>query len=256
MPDDYVTDQQSGLAQSDDQGPSAQEEVAKLRSENANLKEQARQAAPVVDISRAIYQAPGGKEIFERARAAMDAGKDLTFTEKQQAKVEETAAATGLTAEQVQGIVQQGLRQHEQSLYQTNKAEKAIAKLHERGKKELEGYEGMFETDTFNRMVSHTLAALTPTQDDQGRQVPPAMPVPEDEKDAYWYAIKHSHAMLTAGKTPPKGSVDSESARRAAIAVQQTTPAGGPKGSDPDSPELAWAKQRGTRTIGKSFADS
>lgn len=256
MPDeDYVTDQQSGLAPSDDQGPSAQQEVSQLRSQIANLQEQARQAQPVVDVSRAIYQAPGGKEIFERAKKAMDSGQELTFTAKQEAVIEKAAEAQGLTAEQVQGIVQQGLQQHEQQLFNSRKAEKSIEKLHDRGKKELEGYEGMYQTPAWDRMWTHTVAAMTPTTDEQGRQIPPAMLVPDNEKDPLWYAITHTHAMLTAGKTPSNDSPNNESLRRAAIAGQQTTPAGGPKGSDPDSPDLAWAKQRRPRTIGKSFAD-
>jgi len=259
MPYEPVTDPQAGGIPSDDQRPSAEqlvEENQKLRSKLANSEEENRKAQSVVDISRSIYAAPGGKEIFERARAAMDKGTELTFTEKQEAKLEKTAEATGLTAEQVQSIVEQGLVQHERSLAVTGKAEKAIAKLHQRGIKELEGYEGMFETDAFNNMMSHTLEAMQPRQDQEGRQYTPALATPEDERDPYWFAVKHTHAMLTAGAKAPKGKKSTEPYRRAAIAGQQTTPAGGPtETSDPDSPDLAWAKTRGSRTVGRSFAD-
>lgn len=257
MSDLDVTEPQAGGDLSDDQGPSADqviEENKRLRSQVANLEENTRRANSVVDISRRIYSAPGGKAIFEKAKKAMAEGKELKFTEKQEEALEEATGVAGITAEQVQQIVQQGLAQHRDQMDVRDRSRSSINDLHERGKKELEGYDGMYKTDAFNRMVSHTLEALAPSEDAQGRQVPPALPTPEGV-DPYWYAIEHAHKMLTVGaKTPPKGK-NNEAQRRAAIAGQQTVPAGGPEeNSDPDSPEMAWAKAEKTTTVGKSFS--
>ena len=252
-----VTEPQAGGDLSDDQRPSADqviEENKRLRSQVANLEENTRRANSVVDISRRIYSAPGGKAIFEKAKKAMAEGKELKFTEKQEEALEEATGVAGLTAEQVQQIVQEGLAQHRDQMDVRDRSRSSINDLHERGKKELEGYDGMYKTDAFNRMVSHTLEALAPGEDAQGRQVPPALPTPEGV-DPYWYAIEHAHKMLTVGaKTPPKGK-NNEAQRRAAIAGQQTVPAGGPEeNSDPDSPEMAWAKAPKSTTVGKTFS--
>ncbi len=257
MPDEFVTEPHSGGDLSDDQGPSADQVIddnKRLRSQVANLEENTRRANSVVDISRRIYSAPGGKAIFEKAKKAMAEGKEPDFTAKQEAVLEEAAGTPGLTVEQVQQIFQQGLAEHREQENITRRSSREVDKLHERGKKELEGYEGMFETDAFNRMLSHTLEAMEPGQDDQGRQVPPAMPTPEGE-ERYWYAVKHAHKMLTVGAKPPPKGKNSEAQRRAAIAGQQTVPAGGPEeNSDPDSPEMAWAKALKSTTVGKSFS--
>jgi hypothetical protein len=257
MSDLDVTEPQAGGDLSDDQGPSADqviEENKRLRSQVANLEENTRRANSVVDISRRIYSAPGGKAIFEKAKKAMAEGKELKFTEKQEEALEEATGVAGITAEQVQQIVQQGLAQHRDQMDVRDRSRSSINDLHERGKKELEGYDGMYKTDAFNRMVSHTLEALAPGEDAQGRQVAPALPTPEGV-DPYWYAIEHAHKMLTVGaKTPPKGK-NNEAQRRAAIAGQQTVPAGGPEeNSDPDSPEMAWAKAPKSTTVGKTFS--
>lgn len=260
MPNDDVTDPTSGGIPSDDQRPTVDqliEENKRLRSKNANQEEEMRKAQSVVDVTRAIYKAPGGKEIIERARAAMDKGEELRFTPKEEKKLEKTAEAVGVTLEQVQSVLKQGLAEHEQSLSITNRANKAIAKLQERGKKEIPDFDKIYETDAFDRMMTNVLQLMQPTTDESGRQYAPALPVPEDEKDGYWFAMKHSAQMLTAGAKPPPDPRTPESTRRAAIAGQQTTSTGGPADkSDPDSPDLAWAKRRGSATIGKSFANS
>jgi len=261
MPNDDVTDPTSGGIPSDDQRPTADqliEENKRLRSQNANHEEEMRKAQSVVDVTRAIYKAPGGKEIIERAKVAMEKGEELSFTPAQEKKLEKTAEAAGLTADQVQSIFKQGLAEHEENIAITNKAEKAISQLQERGKKEIPNFDKIYESEGFDRMMTNVLQLMQPTKDDAGRIYPPALPVPEDEKkDPYWFAMKHSAQMLTAGAKPPPDNRNAESVRRAAIAGQQTTPAGGPADkSDPDSPDLAWAKQRGSRTVGRSFADS
>ena len=85
-----ATDPQAGGNPSDDQQPSVEQLVEEnkrlnsrlVTSENAN-----RQAQQVVDISRQIYAAPGGKEIFARAQKAKESGKELSFTAKQEEKL-------------------------------------------------------------------------------------------------------------------------------------------------------------------------
>lgn len=257
MEDDPLTEPQPGGAPSDDQRPTADqviEENKRLRSKLANAEENSRRANAVVKVSQAIYAAPGGKEIFERAKAAMDSGNELRFSEKQEAKLEKTAEAVGLTAEQVQQIVAQGLEQHREQTSIHTKSERAMNDLHQRGIKELEGYEGMYQTEAFNRMISHTLDALSPKEGADGQRIEPALPLPEGES-AYWYAIKHAHKMLTVGAKTPAGSKTTEQNRRAAIAGQQTVPAGGPEeNSEEDSPDMAWAKAPISTTIGKSFS--
>ena len=260
MPNDDVTDPTSAGIPSDDQRPTADqliEENKRLRSKNANQEEEMRKAQSVVDVTRAIYKAPGGKEIIERARKAMEKGEDLSFTPAQEKKLEKTADAVGLTADQVQSIFKQGLAEHEENIAVTNKAEKEISQLQERGKKEIPNFDKIYESEGFDRMMTNVLQLMRPTKDDAGRTYPPALPVPEGEKNPYWFAMKHSALMLTAGAKPPPDTRNAESTRRAAIAGQQTTPAGGPAdNSDPDSPDLAWAKKRGSASIGKSFANS
>ena len=71
----------------------------------------------------------------------MEKGENLTFTPAEEKKIEKTAEVVGVSAEQVQAILKQGLAEHEQSLSLTDKATKAITRLQERGKKELTGFD-------------------------------------------------------------------------------------------------------------------
>lgn len=258
MPIDDVTDPQGGGIPSDDQKPTAEqliEENKKLRSQAANQQEEMRKAQQVVDVTRAIYKAPGGKEIIERAKASMEKGEELTFTRKEEKAIEKVTEAKGLNADDVRALFKEGLAEHEQSNALSRKAEKAISKLQDRGKSELDGFDKIYESEAFDRMMSNVLQLMQPGTDAEGRKYTPALPVPEDEKDPYWFAMKHAHAMLTAGAKPPQDPRTPESVRRAAILGQQTKPAGGPADkSDPDSPDLAWAKARNTSIVGKSFS--
>ena len=258
MPDELnlPTDPSSGGILSDDQRPTAEqliEENKKLRSQRANDAEEMRRAKQVVDVTRAIFNAPGGKAIIDKARESISKGESLDFTPAQERKLEKVAEAKGVTLEEVRAVFKEGLAEHEQSLTLTSKAEKAISKLRERGNKELAGFENMYETETFDRMMSNVLHLMQPSTDEQGRQYAPALPTPEEEKDPYWFAMKHAHAMLTASAKPPQGEAKPD--RLAAIKAQQTTPAGGPaESTDSDSPDLNWAKARNTSIVGKSFA--
>ena len=257
MPDELevVTEPSGGGIPSGDQRPTADqliEENKKLRSQRANDAEEMRRAKQVVDVTRAIFNAPGGKAIIEKARESISKGEALDFTPAQEAKIEKVAAATGVTLDEVRTVFKEGLAEHEQSRFLTGKAEKAISKLQERGNKELAGFDKIYETEAFDRMMSNVLSLMEPKTDDQGRKYDPALPVPDDEKDPYWFAMKHSHALLTASAKPPQGVKPD---RLAAIKAQQTTPAGGPaESTDSDSPDLNWAKARNTSIVGKSFA--
>ena len=261
MPDESIetTDPLGGGDPSGDQRPTAEhllEENKKLRSQRANDAEEMRRAKQVVDVTRAIFNAPGGKAIIERAREAITKGEALDFTPAQEKKIEKVAAATGVTLDEVRTVFKEGLAEHEQSLTLTSKAEKAISKLRERGNKELAGFENMYETEAFDRMMSNVLQLMQPGTDEQGRQYAPALPTPEDEKDPYWFAMKHAHSMLTASAKPPQDAPTAASERLAAIKAQQTTSAGGPtESTDSDSPDLAWAQARNASTIGTSFSN-
>lgn len=253
---DLATEPSGDGTLSNDQRPTAEqliEENKKLRSQRANDAEEMRRANQVVKLTRAIFNAPGGKEIIERAREAEAKGETPDFTPTQEKKIEKVAEAKGVTPDEVRAIIKEGLAEHEQSRFLTTKAEKAISKLQERGNKELAGFDKIYETESFDRMMSQVLQLMQPTTDEQGRQYAAALPTPEDEKDPYWFAMKHAHAMLTASAKPPPG--DKTSDRLAAIKAQQTAPAGGPTESNPDSSDLAWAKQRDSSIVGKSFAN-
>lgn len=258
MPDelDLTTEPPAGGIPSSDQRPTADqliEENKKLKSQRANDAEEMRRAKQVVDVTRAIFNAPGGKAIIEKARESITKGEALDFTPAQEKKLEQVAATTGVTIDEVRTVFKEGLAEHEQSRFLTSKADKAISKLQERGKKELAGFDKIYETEAFDRMMSQVLHLMQPSKDEQGRQYDPALPVPEDEKDPYWFAMKHAHSMLTASAKPPPG--DKKPDRLAAIKAQQTTLAGGPaESTDSDSPDLAWAKQRDSSVVGKSFA--
>lgn len=261
MPDESIetTEPLGGGEPSGDQRPTADqliEENKKLRSQRANDAEEMRRAKQVVDVTRAIFNAPGGKAIIERAREAITKGEALDFTPAQEKKIEKVAAATGVTLDEVRTVFKEGLAEHEQSRFLTSKAEKAISKLQERGSKELQGFDKIYETEAFDRMMSNVLSLMETKTDEQGRKYDPALPVPEDEKDnPYWFAMKHAHAMLTASAKPPQDAPTAASERLAAIKAQQTTPAGGPAESKSDSPDLAWAQQRDSSVVGTSFSN-
>lgn len=265
MPDEFgnVTDPLSGLPSADAGTPADPvEENRRLKAKLAQNENMLQQARPLVDLTRKLWNAPGGKEIVQRLQAGQPLSSD------QQTKVDAALPPQGsnLTRDDVKEIMQEGFQTFEQQSFESRKAEKAFEDLHAKAAKELgEGYENIAGTEQWNTALQTTINMMQPTRDPKTGEVvsDPALKVPDGEDDPYYFAVKYAYGFLT-GATPQtdeggessKPKPGSENSRRAAIAAQSSKPAGGPtKDGEPDSPELDWARSRGDSTVGKSFAN-
>ena len=266
MPDEFgnVTDPLSGVPSADAGTPAnpLEEENRRLKQKLAQNENMLQQARPLVDLTQKLWNAPGGKDIIRRLQS------NLPLTADQEATVA-AAAPAGVTEDKVREIVADGNRDLEHRIWETGKAERAMADLHARASKELgEGYDNIAGSQQWNQALGVVVNMMTPKRDPQTGEIveEPAIKVPETEDDPYYYAVKYTYGYLT-GAPPttetngdsPKPNESSENRRRAAIAAQSSKPAGAPAGEQDehaDNPDLQWARSRGSATIGKSFANS
>lgn len=225
-------------------------EVTRLRQDLAKSRDLNRDAKPLVQLAQALYSAPGGREII----AKLERREPLTVAETA------TAAAAAkdsgqvpnyLTAEQAVGIFRQELQQFQQADYETRKAEREIANMDDRAKKELDGYANIQGTPQWNAGLNTILQMIDSK----------AIEVPSEESDPIWWAIKRNHEMLTGlkpGEVKETPAEMTEAERRAGIAGQAGSRGGAPQtDSDLDkNPDMAWARQRGKSTVGKSFSNN
>lgn len=223
-------------------------EVTRLRQDLARSRDMNLEAQPLVKLAQDLWKAPGGKEIIEKLRR----GEPLTAAQAKQV----TDQATGggptpsyMTPEAVQEVIRKELQQFAQADWETRKAEKEMAQLDARAAEELEGYENLRDKPEWNDQLGIVINMM-----EQKVLIPPA-----DEPDPIYWAIKKTYQTLTGlkpGEKKKRPAKDTEQERRAAIAAQAGRQGGSPEDdSEPDSPELAWAKSRGKSTVGKSFAN-
>ncbi len=269
MPDPFdVTDPLSGSPSADvTPANPLEEENRRLKQKLAQNENMLQQAKPLVELTRKLWNAPGGREIVEKLQ------KGEPLSAQQTAQVQQAQApqqGQTLTREDVKELMSEGFQQFEQQNWESRKAERAMADLHSRASKELgEGYDNIAGSQQWNQALNTVLNMMQPELDQEGKVVSAApIQVPEEEDDPYYYAVKYTYGYLTG--SPPKTEKDDKSKadwksrqaksgedkRRAAIAAQASKPAGAPTDDDePDSPDLDWARSRGSSTVGKSFAN-
>jgi len=122
--------------------------------------------------------------------------------------------------------------------------------LDARASEELEGYDNLRNQPEWNEQLGIVINMI-----EQKALFPP-----DDEPDPIYWAIKKTHQTLTGlvpGKKKERTAKNTETQRRGAIAGQVGNQGGRPEDSsdESDSPDLNWAKSRGSSTVGKSFAN-
>lgn len=251
-PNDPLTPPEPGQASGEPTGSteSLLAEITRLRQDLAKSRDLNREAQPLVQLAQTLWNAPGGKEIVERLRK----GQPLTAAQAQQ--VQDTATGGGpvpsyMTPEAIQEVIRKELQQYAQSEWETRKAEKEMAQLDKRASEELEGYDNLKDQPEWNEQLGIVINMI-----EQRALIPP-----DDEPDPIYWAIKKTHQTLTGlkpGEKKVRPAKKTEAERRAAIAGQAGRQGGSPEDSsdEPDHPDLAWAKSRGSATIGKSFSSS
>lgn len=255
-----VTDPRGAGSPSGNQGGSQDSILAentRLKQELAQSRDMNRNAEPLVNLARTLWNAPGGKEIVEKLRRgeSLTSGEVATATNAQGVAQAQATGHTpggqstaGMSKDEIRTLMREELQAFERSQWEGRKSEQHISKLHERAAKELEGYENIAGTPQWNQMLDTVLAAM------EAETLAP----PDDEPDPLYWAIKHTWSAVTGlkpGQKRERPAKTGEGERRGAIAAQTPTAGGSPDSDDePDSPDLKWARSRGTGTVGKSFS--
>lgn len=233
-------------------------ETTRLREKLAESRDLNRQAEPLVQLAQALYNTPGGKEIIQKLKE----GKPLTATQQNAAAAANAtsqAIADGVTPggqstvgihpDEVRKMMREEFRAFEEHQWNSRKAEREMEALEAKAEEELDGYGKLRNTKRWKQSLNTTLALMEQR----------TLDVPDEEDDALYWAVKHTYQTLT-GMAPGEKKVTpakkTESQRRAAIAGQQGKSGGAPEEPEEhaNNPDLAWARSRGTGTLGKSFS--
>lgn len=219
-------------------------ESTRLRQELAKVRQLNRQATPLAQLGYALQNAPGGDAIIEK----LVKGEPLTAKEtKTVEKASEASGGNGLSLEAIEEVLEKKLTNFERKQLERQRSEVAMQRLHERGKKELPGYEEIYQTPEWNRRLN-TILRMAETEEGF---------VPDEEADPYWYVIQETYATLAKqnpniGKVKPAKKTESE--RKGAISKTAGQSAGAPE----EDSELAEAIRRAvparpTTQVGKSL---
>lgn len=167
------------------------EQNTRLRQELAEQKELNRKAVPLVQVALALGKAD--PTTYEK----LVKGEPLTA--KQAATVDAAASAAGMTAEDFDKRLDEKLGLLLQRMQADRQAETGMRELDAKAAKELEGYDKLKGTATWNGVLSSVMGAI-----ENG-----TYPVPEGVEDPYYWAIEQTYAIvksqnpeLAKGKKP------------------------------------------------------
>lgn len=156
------------------------EQNARLRQELVEQKDLNRKAVPFVQV--AIELQKQDQDTFVK----LSKGEALTKKETQQ--VTAAAASAGVTREELEGLLDKKLGAMTSKQAADRQAEQNMRAIDQRASKELDGYDGLKGSPTWNGVLSSVMGAI-----ENGTYA-----VPEGVDDPWYWAVEQAHGIVKA----------------------------------------------------------
>lgn len=185
---DQTTDAGAQGQQTDDEG-NWREENTKLRQQLAEQKALNSRAVPWVNVAIELQkQQPAVFEKLAKGEPLTGAEQKVVAQAQQQQASASDAEDKPLTRGEFNALMQENLGQMIQTMNANTQAGKAMDKLHDWATKELPGYDNVYQTPTWNGILSSVLGSI-----ENG-----TFEIPADVKDPYKAAVQMTYDILKA----------------------------------------------------------